>query len=107
MDEKRIEEELKKIWNETPVSHSEDIKEASWAKFQSEAFPMKKQKFKAWRYYASAAAILIFGLIGTGIYFNSSPLQDTIYVASNVVKNTTSKVKTVLLPDNSRVELSP
>jgi len=28
-------------------------------------------------------------------------------VASNVVENTTSKVKTVLLPDNSRVELSP
>ncbi|MET0946578.1 MAG: FecR family protein [Flavobacterium sp.] len=107
MDDKRIEEELKKVWGETPVSHSDDTKEASWEKFQSEAFPSKKQKFKAWRYYASAAAILIFGLIGTGIYFNSSPLQDTIYVASNVVKNTTSKVKTVFLPDNSRVELSP
>ena len=107
MDEKRIEEELKKIWNETPVSHSEDIKEASWAKFQSEAFPMKKQKFKAWRYYASAAAILIFGLIGTGIYFNSSPLQDNMYLASNVVENITSKEKTVFLPDSSGVTLSP
>ena len=107
MDEKRIEEELKKIWNETPVSHSEDIKEASWAKFQSEAFPMKKQKFKAWRYYAAAAAILIFGLTGTGIYFNSSPLQDNMYLASNVVENTTSKEKTVFLPDSSGVTLSP
>ncbi|MBF4467611.1 FecR family protein [Flavobacterium sp. LC2016-12] len=107
MDEKRIEEELKKVWGETPISHSNDTKEASWEKFQSEAFPVKKQKFKTWRYYAAAAAILIFGLTGTGIYFNSSPLQDTIYMASNVVENTTSKVKTVLLPDNSSVELSP
>ena len=106
MDKKNIEEKLKKFWDEAPLSHSDHVKETSWDAFHSKAFPPKKQKFKIWR-YAAAASILLFMGIGTGIYFNSSPLQDTIYVASNVVKNTTSKVKTVLLPDNSRVELSP
>ena len=107
MDDKRIEEELKKVWDETPVSHANDVKEASWEKFHAKAFPSKKQKFKAWHYYMSAAAILIFVLIGTGIYFNSSPLQDQVYMASNVVENTTSKEKTVFLPDSSKATLSP
>jgi transmembrane sensor len=106
MNEKKIEEELKKIWDETPISHSDSTKEASWEEFKSKAFVSKKKKFKVWR-YAAAAAILIFMLIGTGIYFNRSPLQNTVYVASNVIENTTSKIKTVFLPDSSKVELSP
>ena len=107
MDEKRIEEELKKVWDETPVSYTNEVKDAAWEKFHAEAFPSKKQKFKAWRYYGAAAAILVFMLIGTGIYFSRSPLQDTIYQTSNVVENTTLKVKTVFLPDSSKVVLSP
>jgi len=106
MDEKKIEEELKKIWDETPISHSDSVKEASWEQFQSKAFSSKKQIFKPWRYYA-AAAVLIFALIGTGIYFNRGPLQDDIFLASNVIENYTSKIKTVALPDSSRVELNP
>jgi len=106
MDEKKIEEELRKVWEETPVSHSDSTKEASWEEFQSKAFPLKKKKFKIWR-YAAAAAIIIFMLIGTGIYFNRGPLEDDIFLASNVIENYTSKVKTVVLPDSSRVELNP
>ena len=106
MDEKKIEEELKKIWEETPFLHSDSIKEASWEQFQSKAFSSKKKKFKAW-HFAAAAAVLIFMLIGIGIYFNRGPLQDDIFLASNVIENYTSKVKTVALPDSSRVELNP
>jgi ferric-dicitrate binding protein FerR (iron transport regulator) len=106
MDEKKIEEELKRIWDETPVSHSDNIKEASWEQFRSKTFSSEKKKFKPWRYYA-AAAVLIFALIGTGIYFNRGPLQDDIFLASNVIENTTSKIKSVVLPDSSRVELNP
>lgn len=106
MDEKKIEEELKRIWEETPVSHSDSVKEASWEQFQSKAFSSKKRKFKAW-HFAAAAAVLIFMFIGTGIYFNRGPLQDDIFLASNVIENYTSKVKTVALPDSSRVELNP
>ena len=106
MDEKNIEEELKKMWDETPISHSDKEKEASWAEFQSKTFSSKKKKFKVW-HFAAAAAVLIFMFVGTGIYFNNSPLQDNFYAASNVIENTTSKIKTVLLPDNSTVELSP
>lgn len=106
MDEKKIEEELKKIWDETPISHSDSVKEASWEEFQSKTFSSKKRKFKAW-HFAAAAAVLIFMFIGTGIYFNRGPLQDDIFLASNVIENYTSKVKTVALPDSSRVELNP
>lgn len=107
MNEKKLEEELKKIWDETPISHSDSTKEASWEEFQSKAFAPKKKNFKIWR-YAAAAAVLIFMFVGTGIYLSSrSPLQDTIYVASNVIENTTLKVKTVFLPDSSMVELNP
>ncbi|MDR7209458.1 FecR family protein [Flavobacterium piscis] len=106
MDEKRIEEELKKIWDETPVSYSNIEKKASWEDFQSKTFAVQKPKFKVWR-YAAAAAVIIFMLIGTGIYFNRSPLQDEVYLVSNTVENKTSKVKTVFLPENSKVILSP
>lgn len=106
MDEKKIEEELKKIWNEIPVSNSDNEKKASWEEFQSKAFPRKKKKFKVW-HFASAAAILIFVSIGMLIYFNSSPFYDEGYLASNIIENKTSKVRTVFLPDNSKVILSP
>lgn len=106
MDEKKIEEELKKIWNETPVSYSDKEKEASWSEFQSKVFSSKKKKFKVW-HFASAAAILIFMSVGTWIYFKSSPFQQEVYFASNTVENKSSKVKTIFLPDNSKVVLSP
>jgi ferric-dicitrate binding protein FerR (iron transport regulator) len=106
MDEKKLEEELKKIWDETPISHSDNEKELSWEKFQSKTFPSKKQKFKPWR-YAAAAAVLIFVLVGTGIYFNNNPLSNNVQITENVIENTTSVIKIIALPDSSRVELSP
>ena len=106
MDEKKIEEELKMIWEETPVSHSDIEKKACWKEFQSKTFAAKKPKFKVW-HYAAAASVIIFMLIGTGIYFNRGPLQDDIYLTSNTVENTTSILKIIALPDSSRVELSP
>ncbi|MFZ0598701.1 MAG: FecR family protein, partial [Flavobacterium sp.] len=106
MDENQLEEELKKLWDETPVSHSDKEKEVSWEQFQLKAFPSDKKKFKPWR-YAAAAAVLLFILAGTGIYFNNVPVNEINVVAENVIENTTSIIKTVVLPDNSRIELSP
>lgn len=108
MDEKKIEEELKKVWDEIPVSHSDNEKEMSWEQFQAKAFSSKKQKNKPWRYYAAAAAVLIFALIGTGLYFNSSnPASNNIQFAENIIENPASIIKTAVLPDSSVVELSP
>ncbi|CAC9974707.1 FecR family protein [Flavobacterium panici] len=108
MDEKKIEEELKKIWDEVPVSHSDNEKEMSWEQFQAKAFSPKKKKNNSWRYFAAAAAVLIFVLIGTGLYFNgSNPITNNIQLTENVIENTTSIIKTAVLPDSSRVELSP
>jgi len=106
MNDKKIEDELKKIWDEVPISHSDSEKEASWEDFQSKAFLAKKPKFKIWR-YAAAAAVLVFALIGTGLYFNKDSAEENTILASNVIENKTSKIKTVFLPDSSRVELSP
>jgi ferric-dicitrate binding protein FerR (iron transport regulator) len=104
MDEKKLEEKLKKIWDETPVSHSENEKEASWESFQSKAFTPKKSKFKVWQF--AAAAVLLFGIAGTVFFYNSNPLQNDLLLSSTVVENTTSIVKIVMLPDSSKVELS-
>ncbi|RZJ51591.1 MAG: FecR family protein [Flavobacterium sp.] len=107
MDDKNIEEELKKIWDEKPVSHSDSDKESSWKEFQAKAFPPQKKKSKPWLYYAAAAAVLVFMFVGTGIYLSKGPLDDNILVASNVIENTTSTIKMVILPDSSKVELNP
>ncbi|MCI9846871.1 FecR family protein [Flavobacterium pectinovorum] len=106
MDKEKLDKEFEKLWNEIPLLHSDSEKEASWKQFQTKTFAVKKPKFKIWR-YVSAAAVLIFMLIGTGIYFNRSPLQDKFYLTSNVIENRTLTVKTVFLPDSSKVELSP
>ncbi|MCP2029493.1 ferric-dicitrate binding protein FerR (iron transport regulator) [Flavobacterium sp. HSC-32F16] len=106
MDKEKLDEEFENLWNETPASHLDEIKEASWEKFHSKTFIPKKKKFKPWRYYA-AASVLLFVLIGTGIYFNREPINQTIVITENVIENTTSKIKQVVLPDNSKVELSP
>lgn len=103
MDENKLEEELKKIWNETPVEHSIATKEASWEEFRSKAFAPKKKTF-SWRNYAAAAAV-IFMLVGTGIYFIKDSQKIENLVAGNVIENPTSKVKMIVLPDSSKVEL--
>jgi transmembrane sensor len=106
MDENKLEEKLRKMWDETPISHSDNEKEASWEQFQSKAFSSKKQNFKPWRYYA-AAAVLIFALAGTGIYFNNDFVNNDVNLTENVIENSTTITKNIVLPDSSRVELSP
>jgi transmembrane sensor len=104
MDENKLDEKLKKIWSESPIAHSDSEKEASWEVFQSKVFPSKKKRFKIWSYAAAAAVILFIG-IGTGIYFMSGSAEQTSILASNVIENTTAKIKTIFLPDSSKVEL--
>jgi transmembrane sensor len=106
MDKEKLDKEFEKLWNETPLLHSDNEKMSSWEEFQSKTFASKKPKFRVWR-YAAVAAVIIFTLIGTGIYFNRSPLQDPFYLTSNTIENTSSIIKIVALPDSSRVELSP
>lgn len=106
MDENKLEEKLKEIWDETSVSHSDKEKELSWKEFQLKAFPPKKKKSTPWRYY-TAAAVLIFAVVGSGIYFMSDPLSNNVRLAENTVINTSSDIKNITLPDSSKIELSP
>ncbi|MEO8535256.1 MAG: FecR family protein [Flavobacterium sp.] len=105
MEENRLNEELKKIWDEKPMAHSDSIKEDSWEEFRSRTFPSKKRNF-AWRKYAAAAAVIVM-LVGTAVYVTRDPLKTESSITGTVIENTTSKVKIILLPDSSRVELSP
>lgn len=104
MDENKIDEELQKIWDEVPLQHSQNLKEDSWEDFRSKTFPSKKKKF-TWRNYA-AAAILIM-LMGTCFYFTQNTSKSDVLVAETVIENTTIKVKRIVLPDSSKVDLSP
>ncbi|MBB4803446.1 ferric-dicitrate binding protein FerR (iron transport regulator) [Flavobacterium nitrogenifigens] len=106
MDKKKFDEEFEKLWNENPASHSEDEKEASWEQFHEATFAKKKRKSRPWRYIA-AASVLLFILIGTGIYFNGNALSENNIVAETIIENTSSTIKFVVLPDSSKVELSP
>ncbi|MFC4479546.1 FecR family protein [Flavobacterium chungangensis] len=106
MDQEKFDEEFKKLWEESPLSHSDSEKEASWEQFHAKTFSEKKRKFKPWRLYA-AASVLLFALIGTGIYFNQETTAENIVLAENVIENTTSAIKHVVLPDSSKVELGP
>ncbi|MCR4031094.1 MULTISPECIES: FecR family protein [Flavobacterium] len=106
MDKENFDDEFEKLWNETPSSHSEDVKKASWEEFHSKTFSEKKRKPTPWRYLA-AASVLLFVLIGTGIYFNNESENESEVVAENVIENLTDKIKYVVLPDSSKVELTP
>lgn len=106
MDHEKFDKEFEKLWNETPLSHSNEEKETSWEQFRAQTFTEKKRTFKPWRYYC-AAAVLLFVLIGTGIYFNTETVSGNSVLAETVIENTTSKIKYIVLPDNSKIELSP
>ncbi len=106
MDQEKFDEEFKKLWEESPLSHSEDEKEASWEEFHAKTFSEKKRKFKPWHLYA-AASVAIFALIGTGFYFTGKPSAENTVIAETVIENTTSTIKHFVLPDSSKVELSP
>lgn len=106
MDKENFDEEFEKLWNENPASHSENEKENSWEQFHAITFAQKKKKLNPWRYVA-AASILLFILIGTGIYFNGNSLNESHIVAETIIENTSSTIKHVFLPDSSKVELSP
>ncbi|WJS94993.1 FecR family protein [Flavobacterium johnsoniae] len=106
MDKKKLDDAFEKAWNETPTSHSENEKEASWEQFHAATFAKKKTKSKPWRYYA-AASVLLFVLIGTGIFLNKNSLTESNVIAETIIENTSSAIKYVTLPDSSKVELSP
>ncbi|WET01369.1 FecR family protein [Flavobacterium sp. YJ01] len=106
MDKKKLDDEFEKAWNETHASHSEDEKEVSWEQFHAATFAKKKTKSKPWRYYA-AASVLLFVLIGTGIFLNKNSLTESNVIAETIIENTSSAIKYVTLPDSSKVELSP
>jgi transmembrane sensor len=106
MDQEKFDEEFKKLWEESPLSHSDSEKEALWEQFHAKTFSEKKRKFKPWHLYV-AASVLLFTLIGTGIYFNQETAAENIVLAENVIENTTSAIKYVVLPDSSKVELGP
>ncbi|MBF4516124.1 hypothetical protein IRZ71_07215 [Flavobacterium sp. ANB] len=44
MNKEKVEEELKKIWNEICISHSDHEKQAAWEEFKLRVFSSIKKK---------------------------------------------------------------
>lgn len=108
MESEDLDKELKNLWNETPKIQDPKLKETSWESFSAKAFPKEDRSRKLWsgsRQWAAAAAIAIILGIGTLLFYQKSSLNQLNNF--QLVENTTSQVKRVLLSDGSVVELEP
>ena len=104
MNEEEIDKKIKESWqagNSNPASNGQ--KEASWKKFQAERFP--QQKPKKW-YYGIAASFLVIAATLTGVFFQKNKLATTNTSAYQIIENPTTHIKTIFLPDSSKVNLA-
>ena len=104
MNEEEIDKKIKESWearNSNPASNGQ--KEASWKKFQAEKFP--QQKPKKW-YYGIAASFLVIAATLTGVFFQKNKLATTNTSAYQIIENPTTHIKTIFLPDSSKVNLA-
>ena len=104
MNEEKIDKKIKESWearNSNPTSDGQ--KEASWKKFQAEKFP--QQKPKKW-YYGIAASFLVIAATLTGVFFQKNKLATTSISAYQIIENPTTQIKTIFLPDSSKVNLA-
>ena len=104
MNEEEIDKKIKESWearNSNPASDGQ--KEASWKNFQAEKFP--QQKPKKW-YYGIAASFLVIAATLTGVLFQKNKLATTNTSAYQIIENPTTHIKTIFLPDSSKVNLA-
>ncbi len=104
MNEEEIDKKIKESWearNSNPASNGQ--KEASWKKFQAEKFP--QQKPKKWS-YGIAASFLVIAATLTGVLFQKNKLATTSISAYQIIENPTTQIKTIFLPDSSKVNLA-
>ena len=104
MNEEEIDKKIKESWearNSNPASDGQ--KEASWKNFQAEKFP--QQKPKKW-YYGIAASFLVIAATLTGVFFQKNKLATTNTSAYQIIENPTTHIKTIFLPDSSKVNLA-
>ncbi|UOB17953.1 FecR family protein [Abyssalbus ytuae] len=107
MEEKEIENKLKKVWGEQPNLQDENKIEESWDKFSSRAFPPKKKRKKYW-YYAAAAVLLIsLSITGFLVTHNNGDDKNIVVHNFNIIENPSQQKKLIYLPDSSVVELEP
>ena len=104
MNEEEIDKKIKESWqagNSNPASDGQ--KKVSWKKFQAEKFP--QQKPKKW-YYGIAASFLVIAATLTGVFFQKNKLATTNTSAYQIIENPTTHIKTIFLPDSSKVNLA-
>lgn len=105
MDEKDIENKLRKAWNSQLPKQPDEQKEASWKEFAAQAFPARERRSRKWLYAAAATLALA---ITAGIVLlldNTADRNDRL--AYSTIENNTENIKRFFLPDSSLVELGP
>lgn len=104
MNEEEIDKKIKESWQAGNSNLASDgQKEASWKKFQAEKFP--QQKTKKW-YYGIAASFLVIAATLTGVLFQKNKIATTNTSAYQIIENPTTQIKTIFLPDSSKVNLA-
>ena len=100
-----LENKIKESWEQSEITPHADLqKETSWKKFQAEKFPQKKS---TWLPYGIAASFLVIIAITSGLLFQKSDLFTAHpAVSETIIENPTSQLKTIYLPDSSKVELA-
>lgn len=104
MDKKYIEKKMTEAWDATPKEQPQADKEVLWNNFASETFP--KKSYTKW-FYSGIAALLVIALTTSAYLFLNNNQTTESDLAYTIITNPSSKIKAVLLPDSSVVELEP
>lgn len=105
MNEKEIEDKMRETWNSVPEMHSQAKKEEVWGQFSQEAFP-RKRSHKKWL-YSGIAAFLVISLTAGILWTGNTLTTENDNLAYTIIKNPSTKIKSVFLPDSSVVDLEP
>ena len=108
MDSNHINKEFENLWHKSHPKKATEEKEAAWEKFNQEVFKEKKAHKTPYYKYAIAASLLILiGVTGLLPYLSNENSNSTQLLAeTNIVKNPTTSLKLVYLPDSSQIELA-
>lgn len=108
MDSNHINKEFENLWHKSHPKKAIEEKEAAWEKFNQEVFKEKKvQKTPYYKYAIAASLLILIGVTGLLPYLSNETSTSTPLLAeTNIIKNPTTSLKLVYLPDSSQIELA-
>ena len=108
MEPNYTDKELEDLWQKSHPKKAIEEKEAAWKKFNQEVFKKKNaQKTPYYKYAIAASLLILIGVTGLLPYLSNKNSNSTQLLAeTNIIKNPTTSLKLVYLPDSSQIELA-